>query len=122
MMRFFVRTVLAVVFAVGAAFFFQGCYVKFGEKTILGKEDVSLPGAKLESGCVMSVKKGTSAYPPEPSDVRFSDSKGLEFNRYVPMGTKVEVGKCYQWKMKLGNPMTPWWPEVNEATLLEIEP
>ncbi len=98
----------------------QGCYVKYGDKTILGSEDVSLPGAKLQSGCVVDVKRGTSVYPPEPSNVRFVDPQGATFQRYVPFGTTVEVGKCYEWKMKLGNPMTPWWPEVNEQTLREV--
>lgn len=112
---------IMIAMKVAAVIFLQGCYVKYKDKVIIGDEDVSLPDAKIESGCVKEVTPGTLWYPPEPSDVRFKGPDGGEFKRYVPFGEEVEVGKCYQWKLKLGNPMTPWWPEVNEQTLLEVE-
>src|SRR6185369_118052 len=46
---------LAVVVGLTALLLFQGCYIKWGDETVVGQKDTALPGASVERGCVVKI-------------------------------------------------------------------
>jgi len=120
MRKFICRSGFVITLAVAAAFLFQGCYVKSGDKVIIGKEDTSVPGSPLEWGCVLKIDRGLS--PLDSDSILFENQDGQpkRFSRSAPGIAKIKVGKCYQWKLQIGNLLAPL--EVAPDTVREIEP
>lgn len=111
-------------FGVAVVLLLQGCYVKWGDEIIVGQEDTAFPGASIEKGCVVEIDRSRDWYPPGSDKVLFKelDPPYKLFDRWAELGSKLQVGKCYEWKLGFRD---AWWPAdmmaVSSDTVREIE-
>jgi len=96
---------LVVVVGLTALLLLHGCYIKWGDETVVGQKDTALPGASVERGCVVKIEHGEHSFPPDfvvllhqPSDSRAT------FTRHASASSTLEVGKCYEWKLGIRDP------------------
>jgi hypothetical protein len=95
-----------VVVAVGLAslLLLQGCYVKWDDETIIGQEDTAFPGASVERGCVVEIERGERSFPPDYKVLFQKPDSHARFTRHAGASSKLEVGKCYEWKLGFRDP------------------
>lgn len=127
------RTRILVAVGVAAFTFLQGCYVKWGDETIIGQEDTAFPGASIERGCVVRIERGGKIFPPDYK-ILFQEHGGNSetFTRHAGASSKLEVGKCYEWKLGIRDPslqdiaedgsVINAMKEIASDTIHEIEP
>lgn len=114
------RSGIVLVLGLAVLLLSQGCYIEVDGKRY-GKQDTALPGAKIEKGCVIEIERAGIAYPPEPSTVLFENLEGNErFSRYAAIHAKLEIGKCYEWKLGLGDILSGKLGAVAADTVREI--
>ena len=99
------RPVLLVASGLAAVFLLQGCNIKWGDKTIIGKEDTASPGSPVEKGCVVKEERGERSFPPDYKILfQKPDDRNTTFYRHAGASSKLEVGKCYEWKLGFRDP------------------
>ena len=125
---------LMVALELTALVVFQGCYVEVDGKRY-GQQDTAFPGASVERGCVVKIEPGERLFLTNYKiQFRKLDGSNEQFMRYSDSGyhdgKKIEVGKCYEWKMGLGDPSfkdvykdgTESLRSISSDTLREIDP
>jgi carbonic anhydrase/acetyltransferase-like protein (isoleucine patch superfamily) len=117
---------------VAALLLLQGCYVKWGDETIIGQEDTAFPGASIEKGCVVKIEPVEWRSFPPKYKVLLQDpnDRAKTFSRNAGASHKLEVGNCYEWKLGIRDPSLEdmatdpieGMREISSDTVREIHP
>jgi hypothetical protein len=121
---------LLLAVGLAALFLLQGCYVEWGDGKRIGQDDTAFPGASVERGCVVKIESGGRLFPPDYRILFRNPSDGTSAFTRKAEGLKLEVGKCYEWKLGFRDPSLDdlakdgfdGMKEISNDTVHEISP